>query len=149
MQTPANWETRPQRVVVAGFVHDCNEVLLAKRATTKRIAPGKYHLPGGHVDFGEHPTESLARELREELAITVRVAEPLHVFSYLWGEEHTIGLVYRVELTGPRSELKWDVTDLAECLWVREEQLRDYLTEEDHNLEAAVAGFTLLRRRLG
>src|SRR4051794_40893959 len=42
-----------QRIVVAGFILDHGQVLLAKRATTKTLAPGKYHLPGGHVEFGE------------------------------------------------------------------------------------------------
>jgi 8-oxo-dGTP diphosphatase len=145
----AAWEARPQRVVVAGFIHDRDEVLLAKRPATKVIAPGKYHLPGGHVEYGEHPAEALARELHEELAVAVQVAEPLLVFSYLWGAEHTVGIVYRVELKGPREQLRWDKDDLEDCVWVAEERLRDYLAADDHNYQAAVAGFGLLRRASG
>lgn len=109
-----NWDSRPQRVVVAGFLHDGNEVLLARRASTKLIAPGKYHLPGGHVEHGENPANSLARELHEELNVSVQVSEPLWVFDYVWGEAHTVGVVYRVELQGAREELTWDVEDIAD-----------------------------------
>jgi 8-oxo-dGTP pyrophosphatase MutT (NUDIX family)/FMN phosphatase YigB (HAD superfamily) len=140
------WEARPQRVVVAGFIHDGEELLLARRAATKNIAPGKYHLPGGHVEYGEHPAAALARELQEELTASVQVAEPLLVFSYLWGGAHTVGLVYRVELKGTRDELRWDLNDIAECVWVPEERLGEYLAQDDHNFQAAIAGFEQLRR---
>jgi 2-haloacid dehalogenase len=143
---PAAWQARPQQVVVAGFVHDGSEVLLARRPATKAIAPGKYHLPGGHVEFGEHPAETLARELREELAVSVQVAELLWAFSYLWAGRHTVGLVYRVELGGARDRLRWDTNDIAECVWAPEERLGDYLARDDHNYQAAVAGFALLRQ---
>jgi mutator protein MutT len=137
--------TRAQRVVVAAFLHDQGEVLLARRALGKSIAPGKYHLPGGHVEFGEHPAAALARELREELAIEVVVGEPLWVFDYTWGEDHTVGIVFRVPLAGSRDRLRWDTADLEECVWVREEKLGDYLRERDHNWHAARAGFGQLR----
>ncbi len=144
-----NWESRPQRVVVAGFVHDGSELLLAKRAPRKRIAPNKFHLPGGHVEFGEHPTLALARELQEELAVAVRVFELVWVFSYVEQDKHTVGLVYRVELNGAREQLRWDEDDLAECVWVPEEHLGEYLKPDDHNYQAARAGFALLRRAGG
>jgi 8-oxo-dGTP diphosphatase len=143
--------SRTQRVVVAAFLHDRGEVLLARRATTKTIAPGKYHLPGGHVEFGEHPAEALKREVQEELGIAVSVEEPLWVFSYLWGPEHTVGVVYRVELGVARSQLRWTGDDIAECVWVPPERLGQYLPPDDHNFQAALAGFERLRlgRRSG
>jgi 8-oxo-dGTP diphosphatase len=142
----ADWSMRPQRVVVAAFLHDQGEVLLAKRPVTKAIAPGKYHLPGGHVEFGEHPAEALARELREELSVGVQVGEPVWIFSYLWKTDHTVGIVYLTELRAERSQLQWDPADIEECLWVTEERLCDYLTRDDHNFQAAAAGFEWLRR---
>lgn len=140
------WETRPQRVVVAAFLHDAGEVLLAKRPSTKAIAPGKFHLPGGHVEFGEHPADALARELREELAVEVRVGQPIWVFSYVWNTDHTVGVVYRVELLAERGQLRWDPSDLEVCVWVPESRLGEYLPPDDHNFLAAVAGFELLKK---
>jgi 8-oxo-dGTP diphosphatase len=133
-------------VVVAAFLHHRGEVLLARRASTKTIAPGKYHLPGGHVEFGEHPTDALVRELREELSIETIVREPLWVFHYTWDASHTVGIVFRVPLPVERTALRWYTADLDGCEWVREEELEKYLSRDDDNFLAALAGFEQLRR---
>ncbi len=140
-----DWAERPQRVVVAAFLHDGGELLLARRSATKTIAPGKYHLPGGHVEFGEAPAVALARELTEELSVPVQVADPVFTFSYLWGEVHTVGIVYLTELRGSRDEIRLEAGDIDECVWAAEERLADYLAADDYNLQAAVAGFARLR----
>ncbi|MDG6103882.1 NUDIX domain-containing protein [Dactylosporangium aurantiacum] len=46
----------------------------------RRWYPDVWDVPGGHVEEGEAPQESLVRELREELAITVPAppGPPLH-----------------------------------------------------------------------
>lgn len=142
-KTPAR-----QRVVVAAFLHDAGEVLLARRSATKAIAPGKYHLPGGHVEHGERPEAALAREIREELGVSALVSEPLWTFSYCWGEDHTVGIVYEARLLGPRGEIRPVEGDLDECVWVAEQRLCDFL-DDGHNHEAAVAGFARLRARGG
>jgi 8-oxo-dGTP diphosphatase len=98
--------------------------LLAQRAVAKPIAPGKYHLPGGHVEWGEHPADALVRELGEELGVRLQVAEPLWTFHYLRCESHTVGIVYRVPLIALRDLLRWDTSDLQTCAWVKEEGRR-------------------------
>ncbi len=46
------------------------EVLVQKRAKTKRVFPGAYDLAvGGHIDLGEVQAEAAAREAYEELGI--------------------------------------------------------------------------------
>jgi mutator protein MutT len=134
-----------QRIVVAAFLHNHGEVLLARRSALKRIAPGKYHLPGGHVEFVEHPADALARELREELGIAVSIGAPIWVFSYLWDEYHTVGIVYDVEMNSERSDIRYQVGDIDECVWITEAKLNDYLEPSDHNYQAARAGFERLR----
>jgi mutator protein MutT len=143
-----NLDSSDRRVVVAAFLHDKNEVLLAKRAPGKIIAPGKYHLPGGHVEYAENPASALARELREELKIDVLVCEPLWVFHYIWKSNHTVGIVFRVPLPQKfgRESLKWETNDIENCIWVREDALGNFLSPEDHNCVAALAGFEQLRR---
>ncbi len=46
-----------------------DEVLLLKRAEHKRLWPGLYNAPGGHVERGETPIEAAARELKEETGL--------------------------------------------------------------------------------
>ncbi len=130
------------RVVVCAVLVEQGHVLLAKRADNKRIAPGKYHLPGGHVEPGEHPADALKREISEELRIQVEVYEPVHIFSYQWDGQNTVGIAYLVQRTDCEQPLRWDPNDIAACIWCAEDDLCAYLSSDDHNFSAAKAGFT-------
>ncbi len=60
--------------IVAGLLRDGDRVLLCHRSPTRRWYPDVWDLPGGHIEDGEAPGAALARELLEELGVTV--AEP-------------------------------------------------------------------------
>ena len=62
------------RVVAAAIVEDGKVLLVSKRA-----APDVFYLPGGKPDGGEAPLATLARELDEELGVTLAGAEPFAV----------------------------------------------------------------------
>jgi len=64
------------------FVFDGDEVLLMRRARHKRLFPGKVNGLGGHIEAGEDPAASAAREIGEEAGIEVRdlwLAGVMHV----------------------------------------------------------------------
>ena len=65
----------PVVVVAAVLVRD-GAVLACRRAAHKDAA-GLWEFPGGKVEAGETPQEALARELREELGVDVRVGSLL------------------------------------------------------------------------
>src|SRR4029450_2629954 len=71
------FESVPARVVAAILRRD-NRVLLCHRPPERAWYPDVWDLPGGHVEHGETPTEALARELREELAVDLRSPLRLH-----------------------------------------------------------------------
>jgi 8-oxo-dGTP diphosphatase len=60
-------------VAAVALVDADNRVLLAQRPEGKPMA-GLWEFPGGKVEPGERPEESLIRELREELGIVVKEA---------------------------------------------------------------------------
>ena len=68
----------PKLVVTALIEHD-GRVLLVRRD----IEPGRglWGMPGGYVDWDEHPEAAMARECREETGVEV-AAEGLVVLSY-------------------------------------------------------------------
>jgi 8-oxo-dGTP diphosphatase len=45
-------------------------VLAERRKLTKTLLPGAIALPGGHMESGEDPPATLAREIHEELGVT-------------------------------------------------------------------------------
>jgi 8-oxo-dGTP diphosphatase len=69
--------TRPVVHVVAGAVIDAaGRVLIAQRPVGKHLAGG-WEFPGGKLEPGEERLTGLARELREEIGITIAAPRPL------------------------------------------------------------------------
>jgi 8-oxo-dGTP diphosphatase len=72
--------------VVAGAVTRADgRILIAQRPPGKHLAGG-WEFPGGKLESGEARAAGLARELREELDITIRDPRPLvrvrHIYPY-------------------------------------------------------------------
>ena len=76
-------DARPLLEVAVGVVHRGGRVLLGQRVEGKPYA-GWWEFPGGKVEAGETVAQALARELDEELGLTVRASSPwvVRTFSY-------------------------------------------------------------------
>ena len=70
---------RQQRVAAYVVVRRADDVLLAR--WTGPRGP-EWTLPGGGLDFGEHPAAAAVREVREETGYTVRLDGLLTVSSF-------------------------------------------------------------------
>lgn len=70
-------------VAAAVLQRSNGDFLLAKRPAGK-IWAGYWEFPGGKIEVGETPYHALARELHEELGITVKIAYPwvTRLFAY-------------------------------------------------------------------
>jgi 8-oxo-dGTP diphosphatase len=116
--------SRPILLVTACALIDVdNRILLSKRPKGKALA-GLWEFPGGKVDPGETPEESLVRELREELGIETKVAclAPLTFASHTYETFHLLMPLYVCR----RYEGIARGMEGQEIKWVRPAHLRDY-----------------------
>lgn len=62
----------------------------------------EWELPGGRIELGETPEQCVAREIREELSLSVATEELLdsYLFEVILGK-HVFVVTYGCRLTGP------------------------------------------------
>lgn len=61
-------------------INDKGEFLLTQRHEPHDPAVhGLWQLPGGGMEFGESPEQTLAREMQEELGVSARILSPLPI----------------------------------------------------------------------
>lgn len=70
----------PIPAVNAVIYNSRREILLTRRSTEVR-EPGKWCLPGGHLDSGEDWIGALRREIREELGLRVKSERLIGIYS--------------------------------------------------------------------
>jgi ADP-ribose pyrophosphatase YjhB (NUDIX family) len=126
---------RLTRVAAYALCVEADAILLS------RIAPGytassegMWTLPGGGVEFGEHPADAALRELAEETGLVGEIVELAGVDSWsnrfilaetgLETDFHAIRIIYRVRVVG--GELRDEVDGSSDaCAWVSRASLAE------------------------
>jgi 8-oxo-dGTP diphosphatase len=110
-------------VAACALVDPDGRVLLAQRPAGKPMA-GLWEFPGGKIEPGERPEQSLIRELKEELGIDVDAAclAPLTFASHAYPDFHLLMPLYICR--------RWNgmvkALEGQNVTWVRASRLRDY-----------------------
>ena len=112
-----------EQIRVAGYcliVQD-GRILLCRISEEIAGAAGKWTLPGGGIDFGEHPQDAAVREVFEETGLRVRVLELVEIDSVVFGSSQGLRVIYRAEVVG--GEMCCEVEGSTdECGWFTPEQ---------------------------
>jgi ADP-ribose pyrophosphatase YjhB (NUDIX family) len=87
-----------------GILIDNDRVALV-RSSNPRHVPPLWWLPGGGIDFGEAPEDTLIREFREETGLEVNNPRLMGVTSDVRRRDngdkiHTVRIIFSVELAG-------------------------------------------------
>ncbi len=115
---------KPLLLVAACALVDADgRVLITQRPEGKAMA-GLWEFPGGKVDPGETPEETVVRELAEELGVETKVAclAPLTFASHAYDEFHLLMPLFVCRRF-------WNIPRGREgqaLKWVRAKSLRDY-----------------------
>ena len=133
--SPAAYEiVSPGRTRVGGYAlctDDEGRVLLA-RLSAIEVDVGAWTLPGGGIQFGEHPDAAVIRELEEETGYVGEIEAVAGVFSHVYRQSraaqgadlHFLGILYRVRIVGGGLRDEVDgTTDTAR--WFRWDELGD------------------------
>jgi 8-oxo-dGTP diphosphatase len=112
------------RAVVAAVIERADRRLLIGQRRRSGTSPLKWEFPGGKVESGETPEAALTRELKEELAVTLRKCVPIGrvVHKYAASPEELEILFYAVEI------LESEISPRAfeQLLWVLPKELGGY-----------------------
>ena len=110
-------------VAACALIDADGRVLIAQRPPDKSMA-GLWEFPGGKVEPGERPEQTLIRELGEELGIAVQedCLSPLTFASHLYPDFYLLMPLYVCR--------RWEGTVRAHeherLAWVRPNRLKDY-----------------------
>lgn len=109
-----------RRIAAYAMCMDSSERVLLVRASAHSGTPGRWSLPGGAVDHGEHPSDTVVRETAAETGLSVAagplrdVLTDVREMAHRGVTIHTDRLVYCVSLRGGSLiERTGQPTDLA------------------------------------
>ncbi|MFO8036625.1 MAG: A/G-specific adenine glycosylase [Anaerolineales bacterium] len=76
-------EPNPHHIVTAAVIQENGEVLLTKRPPDALLG-GLWEFPGGKLKEGESLSESLTREIQEELSVQIHTQEKIGTFQHAY-----------------------------------------------------------------
>ena len=110
-------------VAACALIDPDGRILIAQRPQGKSMA-GLWEFPGGKIETGERPEQSLIRELKEELGIAVKeeCLAPLTFASHLYPDFHLLMPLYVCR--------RWEgivtAQEQQKLKWVRPAELKNY-----------------------
>lgn len=123
------------------------QVMLQKRAATKRTWPGYYDISSaGHINLGETPIEAAVRETQEELGVALS-PENMHFICTLWTPlaKNELDVVYHCSLPADAA-IRFDdgEVELIEWVGIAELERRYQQPEEYHMIDQGAAYIELV-----
>jgi 8-oxo-dGTP diphosphatase len=123
--------------------------ILVQKYLSSKYSPakiiGKLALPGGKIEFGEQPDESLIREVYEETGVSVKPSDPIDVWTWIYDKEGSkiqIVAVSRIayyesgELIDPSLIHIEKETTISKAEWIEIQniKIKDFVFDEQPSL---------------
>lgn len=109
-----------------------DDLILLTKLWDQYGAPGHWTLPGGGLEFGEHPEQTLVREFYEETGLACDIGAVIHIGSTVvdpsqkYGRLQALQVVYQVEASGEPRVIE-ENGSTVDARWVPIDQARESL----------------------
>lgn len=118
------------------------EYLLAVHNRFRHLSRQRWGLIGGQVEWGESPRVAAARELEEELEVTV--GELIEVGAYAY--KQAMHMVYAAPAMGEIA--RFDTNELIDVAWFSEPEVADLRSRSALHADYELDAIQRLRRHL-
>lgn len=133
------------REIACWIINEKNEILLQRRSPNKKQHPNKLAVTAGHVGLGETPTESLLREVSEEVGIN-DVKEENFIYLDTFRAEninnHHYKYVYLLKTDKQLEDLTMQESEVSELLYVSLDKLKEMIASSNSELTFAKHFYT-------
>jgi 8-oxo-dGTP diphosphatase len=107
--------------VTAAIIRKQNKTLIARRSSNKHLG-GYWELPGGKIEKGETPEESLVREIKEELGVSINVIDFFMANSHHYPNKSILLKAYFCDIISGAFEL----TDHDKIEWIEKSEFKNF-----------------------
>lgn len=129
------------REVAVWIMNEKGEMLLQKRAATKKQEPNKWAICAGHVDVRETVESAIIREMEEELGIKVSIDELEFLNTYKKQNElpnniknYNFQYMYFLKTNWKIEDYKIRVEELNEIKYIPFEEFENIVKNKDENV---------------
>lgn len=111
-------------VALKGLIFCNEEFLVIQRSNKSRGEIYYWELPGGRMEFGEEPEETLLREVKEETGLRIEPICPLNLWTF-FREKTTqlVGINFLCMTAEKDVQLSEEHIDYR---WIKEENILDF-----------------------
>lgn len=127
------------REVAAWIMNNKGEILIQKRAKTKKQNPNKWSLTAGHIDAGESAEDGMHREVLEEIGVDIQKFSRIKIAKIQ--EEHPnsnttnnyFSYIFFVKVNYNLEDYKIQEEELSELKYITIEELEQIIKNKDDN----------------
>ena len=129
------------REVAVWIINEKGEILLQKRASTKKQEPNKWSICAGHVDAGETVESAIIREMEEEIGIKLSIDELEFLNTYKTQNDlqnniknYIFQYIYFFKTNWKIEDYKISLEELSEIKYIPFEEFENIVKNKDENV---------------